>query len=263
MATGDRSYDKNSELTVLYKILGKFPKTELSSFDYPFDTLNDVLEEINSKLDGGIVVINTASVKVTNFPAIQDVNVTNTPDVIVTNFPATQDVVVTNTASTKVVNFPATQDVNVTNTPTVEVTNFPSTQNVVVTNTASTKVVNFPATQDVNVTNTPTVDVSNFPSTQDVAVTTIDQTTLTPSVISFTTSTATLLEITDTSQLVNVFLLVNAGSSTVYIGFTSSSAKIPLSPNGSLEYDNSTLQMNINSIYVSGTDVDLVLTYWT
>lgn len=115
------------------------------------------------------VIVDSGTVSVDNFPAVQTVDVDNFPAVQTVDvdnfpaFPATQDVHVTNVPHVDVDNFPATQ--------TVDVDNFPATQDVHVTNVPHVDVDNFPAVQPVTFPTPQHVDIDNFPATQNVAVT--------------------------------------------------------------------------------------------
>ena len=129
------NYSDNTEINVLNKILGKFPKSQLATFDYPLTVINNSLTALYDEINAGI------NVTIENFPSLQDVLVKNTTlSVDVSNFPATQDVLVKNTTlSVDVSNFPATQDVLVKNTTlSVDVSNFPSVQDTAPQNTTIT-----------------------------------------------------------------------------------------------------------------------------
>ena len=273
------NYSDNTEINVLNKILGKFPKSQLATFDYPLTVINNSLTALYDEINAGI------NVTIENFPSLQDVLVKNTTlSVDVSNFPATQDVLVKNTTlsvdvsnmpdfqfttTTKyllvdIENFPSLQDVLVKNTTlSVDVSNFPATQDVLVKNTTlSVDVSNFPATQDVLVKNTTlSVDVLNFPSVQDTAP---QNTTITPTEDTLSTTATTAVQLTATSTLVNVLILSNVSTTdTIYIGFSSGSQPHAISPNGKFIYDNEIRQINLNTIYIKGSGgIDIGYTYF-
>lgn len=137
----------------------------------------------------------------------------------------------------------------------VYVNNLPSVQNVQLKGTPDVQVTNFPATQNVN--------IENFPSTQDVQVTNIPQVQPSPTTNNYTKTTADSVQLTTVDAYTNSFILTNNSSNTVYVGFSPDNQNILLSPNGFFTYTDSNIQVNINTLYVTGSNVNLTLTYWS
>ncbi len=145
------NYSDNTEINVLNKILGKFPKSQLATFDYPLTVINNSLTALYDEINAGI------NVTIENFPSLQDVLVKNTTlSVDVSNFPATQDVLVKNTTlSVDVSNFPSVQDTapqNTTITPTEDTLS--TTATTAVQLTATSTLVNVLILSNVSTTDT-------------------------------------------------------------------------------------------------------------
>ncbi len=239
------SFGEDDVINILNKILGKYPKNQLSANNYPLDMLNSSIANVSNILNNGI--------KVTDFPT--------TLSVSVNNFPSLQDVLITNTTLTvSVSNIPSLQDVDVKNTTNSFITNFPNTQDVDVINTTNVFVTNFPATQDVKITNTTDSYITNFPSILNTAPQNT-QLTLTQDTLSTTATTATQMTATATST--NLLIITNTSTTdSVYLGFNSASQPYPLSPSGIFSYDDSIRQISINSIYLkSPSGIHIAYTY--
>ena len=122
------NYSDNTEINVLNKILGKFPKSQLATFDYPLTVINNSLTALYDEINAGI------NVTIENFPSLQDVLVKNTTlSVDVSNFPSVQDTAPQNTTIT-----PTEDTLSTTATTAVQLTATSTLVNVLILSNVST-----------------------------------------------------------------------------------------------------------------------------
>ena len=124
-------YSSNTIISLINELIGKYPKTAFSNFDFPLDILSGHLEDILNKLS------TTLNVSVTDFPALENVKVTNTTSTKVLNFPSNQDVTIIENTLT-----PTSGSISTTSTSAVQLTSSSISANaLILTNTDTSNTV--------------------------------------------------------------------------------------------------------------------------